>query len=95
MTHISCDMLCLERQDSAVFVSEVPSVDLFSLALMNVFEDLSSASEVTAVPSWKLQELHCKNRHGKKQFLLTWDDFKKELSAFLPIAGMFGDSVAR
>lgn len=90
MTQISCDMLCLGRQDSAVFVSEVPSIDLFSLALMNVFEDLSSVSEVTAVPSWKLQELHC-----KKQFLLTWDDFKKELSAFLPIAGMFGDSVAR
>ncbi len=91
MTQISWAMLCLERQDSAVFVS----VDLFSLALMNVFENLSSASEVTAIPSWKLQEPHGKNRHGKKQFLLTWDDFKKELSAFLPIAGMFGDFVAR
>lgn len=30
-----------------------------------------------------------------KNLLLTWDDFKKELSAFLPIAGMFGDFVAR
>lgn len=53
MTLICC--MCL-KQDSAVFVSEVPSVDLFSLSLMNVFEDLFSVNEVIGVPSWKLKE---------------------------------------
>lgn len=69
-------MCCMcPEQDSAVFVSEMPSADLFSLSLMNVFEDLFSASEVIWVPSWKpKKECIAKTDMAKK---------KKKVSPYL------------